>query len=848
MAQTLTLKVKGLITNPNSFTPEVVDGALSYADNIVIDKDNIAESRRGFSKYNNYLSFSDYDGIINQMINYQDTILVHYDDATIAKDNGAGDWEDYTGSYSAPDTGFRLRGAEINQNLYACTSAGVKKISSVDATEFINAGVVKSLDGFGSTSGTTGWFENNKVVAYRMVWGIKDENQNLLLGAPSSRFSVANATGNTVDVALTFLIPAEITTDYFYQIYRSPNTEGLTDEPSDEMQLVVEGNPTSAEIAAKEFTVLDDVDPSLRGVTLYTSPSQQGIANANDTPPYCKDLAVYKNHLFYANTVTKQRYNLTLIGVGSPNGIQNDDTVTIDGVTYTGKAAEDVDNDEFLVSTDSSVSVAIEETALSLVKVINKSSSNTTVYAYYLSGFDDVPGKILIEDRSLGGDAWAVNSSRDTCWNPELPSTGTDESSDNETKVNRIYISKQQQPDAVPLYSYLDVGSANQQINRAIALRDSVFVFKDDGIYRITGETIDNFRVTLFDNTTKLLASESAVPFNNTVFAMTLQGVVSISDTGVAVVSRPIEQQLLRLIQYPNFASTTFAISYESERKYILFCVASDTQSFPTQAYVYNSFTNAWSRWSYVATCGLVNKDDDKLYLGGKLESYADAWVHKERKSFTTDDYVDDDWACYISAVTSSTQLVLSSTENAVEGYWIRQVDALTGVKTLAKITDVDSDTNTITVTPASANWSTDPSDASTIYKPITCRVKWVANTAQNPGIMKHFRDATLLFRQDSAATLDIGYETNYRPDYLYTTVATINAGNWGDFGWGTYPWGGLDPTFGQPLRVGIPRQKQRCMWISFSVEGSNAFSSFALGGISTNFEIVSERYGQNIT
>lgn len=846
MAQTLTLKVKGLITNPNTLDPTFVDGAMGVADNIVVDKDNLAESRRGFQKYNNYNVLGGYNGTYDTMFNFEDTLIIGYDDKLAYDDITVNDWTDYSGTFAAPEEGFRIRPAQQNQNLYITTSNGIKKLESINS-EFEDAGMVRSLDGAGTVSGSTGWFTNLTAVCYRMVWLREDANKNLIVGAPSSRLVLGNNSGSDAEVVLSFTIPSNVTVDDNYQIYRSNLTENLTDEPSDELQLVLEGKPDAGEITAKEFTVVDDVADTLRGATLYTSPSQEGIANANESPPFAKDMGVYKNHIFYANTKTKQRLFSTMIGV-SGGGFDIGDTFTVDGVTYTGALVEDVASDEFYVSDSVSPSLAIEDTVLSLVRVINQSASNTGIYAYYLSGFDEIPGKLMFERRNLEDGSFTAISSAGASFSPELPSSGAngDNTSDNEIKGNRIYISKFQQPESVPLLQYLDVGAANDPIKRIVPLRDSIFIFKDDGVYKLTGESVNNFRVSLFDNNIKLLAPESAVTFNNTVFCMTLQGVVSVSESGVAVVSRAIEEQLLKLIQYDNFNNTTFGVTYESERKYILFCVASNTQSYPTQAYVYNSFTNAWTRWVITATCGLVSSGDDKLFYGGKLDGFTSAWVHKERKSFTEDDYVDDDWGILIQAVNSSTEVEVNRVDDCVIGYWIRQIDAATGEKTLAQITDIDEDNRLLTLSPAKDTWSNDPVNSSTVYKPINCRVKYVANTAGNPGMVKHFREGTLFFRQDTAASLNIGFETNFRPDYEFVELDTIDTGLWGTFGWGSYPFGELDPTFNQPLRFGFPQNKRMALWTSISVEGANAFSSFSFSGASLQFEVMSERYQWN--
>jgi len=195
MSQTLSLKIKGLITNPNTINQDLIDGALSYADNIVINKDNVAESRRGFGKYNNYLNLDSANGVIGNIYSYQDTILVHHSNQ-ISRDVGGGSsWTAYTGTFVSPSA-YKMQGVEENQNLYVTTSSGVKKLDAVDS-EFYNAGVVPSLDGFGSASGGTGWFTAGTAVAYRMVWTREDANENLVIGAPSSRFVVINNTGSS---------------------------------------------------------------------------------------------------------------------------------------------------------------------------------------------------------------------------------------------------------------------------------------------------------------------------------------------------------------------------------------------------------------------------------------------------------------------------------------------------------------------------------------------------------------------------------------------------------------------------------------------------------------------------
>ncbi len=207
-----------------------------------------------------------------------------------------------------------MRSLEALRNFYFTTDAGIYKIDSLTGTPR-TAGSPKALGGEGTLTGASGFLLDDSAVTYRLVWGYIDANSNLILGAPSQRHIVVNEAGGTRDVVLTFPIPDDITTDFFYQVYRSFGTVTAADEPSDELQLVLQANVTALEIAANEFTVTDSTPYSLMRATLYTSPSQEGIANANLQPPFALDMDVFKGSAFYANVRQKQTpLNCTYLG------------------------------------------------------------------------------------------------------------------------------------------------------------------------------------------------------------------------------------------------------------------------------------------------------------------------------------------------------------------------------------------------------------------------------------------------------------------------------------------------------------------------------------------------------
>lgn len=278
----------------------------------------------------------------------------------------------------------------------------------------------------------------------------------------------------------------------------------------------------------------------------------------------------------------------------------------------------------------------LEEVARSAIRVIN--ANDPLVYAYYISGSNDIPGQILFKRRTTTGSAFYLTSNVGQEFTPTLPTSGSDISSTNEISPNRIFFSKIQQPEAVPLVNYFDVGPKDREIKRIIGLRDSLFIFKEDGIYRLSGETSDSFVIAAFDFSAQVLAPDTAVVLNNEIWALSTQGVIKVTDTGVNVMSRSIENKILSITR-SNFAYKTasFGVSYETDRSYLLYTVTTDTDQVATQCFRYNTFTNAWTRWNTTQTCGLVNFANNTLYVGAGDTNLTE----KERKNLNRSDHAD---------------------------------------------------------------------------------------------------------------------------------------------------------------------------------------------------------------
>jgi len=268
------------------------------------------------------------------------------------------------------------------------------------------------------------------------------------------------------------------------------------------------------------------------------------------------------------------------------------------------------------------------------------------------------------------------------------------EFSDNYTRKNRVYYSKFEQPEAVPVNvvtgNFIDIGSEEQEILRIFPLRDSLFVFKEDGLYRLSAET-EPFTVALFDSSCILAAPDSVAVSQNLVYCWTTQGISTASESGVAIASRPIDTEVLRLqsANYPNFRAATFGIGYESDNSYLVWTVSKPSDQYATQAFRYSSLTGTWTKYTKTNNCGVLNPVDDRLYLGLPTESF----IEQERKSFTREDYADRQYDFSIGVNNYFNDVIkLSSTTNVKAGDVLTQTQTLTVYQFNSLLNKLDAD------------------------------------------------------------------------------------------------------------------------------------------------------------
>lgn len=899
MAQVLVIKHKGLQTAPNEFS-SIPEGSLLAADNCSIDDDNILEPRRGFLRLQAFASGSDR---ARRYAVYQSTLIAAYSNGKIAYDN-AGTWTNYTGTYNDPDSLLaRLRFLAVGANLYFTTSAGVYRLDAATTGTPTLSGIQKGLDIQLALTGSSGFLATANQVAYRVVWGFRDANGTVFLSAPSGRAVIINASGGSRDVNINFTIPSGITTSHFFQVYRSAASGGVDVEPSEELGLVYENNPTAGEITAGVIsTYLDSVTDDLRGATLYTSPSQEGALQANERPPLANDINFFQNCTFYADCKSKHRKQLTILSTAS---IAYNDTLTIAGTAYTAKGTETIASGFYSLprtstttgdttnlnnvltnvastagckvgwkisgtnipastyigsftsntitmvqsdgttaqnatgttagvtftitpniaafnSTSSTPAQNIAAAAESLIRVINRYTTNTLVYATLLSGPNDLPGQILIEERAIGGASFAITASANgTSFNPVLPTSGTTVSSSADDYQHQLFFSKTDKPESVPLLNYRFVGSQNNRILRIMPLKNSLFIFKErEGIYRLTGTDPTNFTVDLFDSSARLLAPDSVDVVNNQIWGLSDQGVITITETGVSVISRPIEDLILEQtgLALNPLRYYSFGVGYETDRKYILWTVSSSADTNATQAFVWNTFTRSFTRWDITATTAIVSSENNKLHIGEGTT----AQTLQERKTLTYADFVDYAVSVSITAF-SGTSITLNTVTNVEVG------DILSQSSYNSIITAISG--SVVTVADTITGWS---AASASVLKSYQSQAEYAAVTGGNPGMLKQFPEVSMLFRSARFNTAQVGFATDVSGSFEDITLTGNRTGLWGLFPWGQSQWGSMATAI--PIRTFVPLEKQYGALLRVRFTIRQGYSAWQLNGLSIPF------------
>lgn len=712
--------------------------------------------------------------------------------------------------------------------------------TSVDIT--FTSPIVVNLDddALATRVGTPVTFYSGAQVGYRIVFGRVETDiiggTVTRLGSPSSLAIVNNITPYSTNVSVTGTLPKNSDNRItFVQLYRSEQTDSISISPLEQYNLVYERELTPTDFINRVVTIDDEVPDSLKGIPLYTGSDQEGILQANDPPPMCWDMCKFRDFTLFGNITRPSTLRFTIVSVGSPDGVQVGDEISISGEflgipfseTYTAVSSEDQAAREFQVFTSGTPSQNITDTANSLIRVINFDNA-VPVHAILLSTTTDLPGQILLEADNPSYDTFEVDASlHQDAYDPELDEVVSKVNTIN----NGIGVSKSGELEAVPITNLLRAGDTSSNLLRLIPLRDYVIVLKTDGIYKIQGTTPGGLVLNPFDLTTKIIGADTAVSLNSGVWMLSNQGVVSISDGGVDAKSIPIDDQFNRLIgtYLDNLVDVAFAVGYESDRKYIL-CVPETDNPYAEVEYNFNYVTNSWTTWDRNFYAGFIHSNEGRLYVS--RADTIEAGISKERKTATYKDYVDEAIENTILSVVGDV-ITLDNVDNVEAGDILYQSANL-----FSPILDVDLIGNAVTVQYA---LSFIPG-AVDILKSYECTVTWKQVFGDNPIFMRQFSEGTALFKNTRFNVARARFVTDFSQNVEDVTLTGTGNGLWGLFPWGDLPWGGaIVPS---KIRFYIPQAKQIGSYLIPSLIIKQGYSDFKFQGLGISYYNISQEVG----
>jgi hypothetical protein len=638
-----------------------------------------------------------------------------------------------------------------------------------------------------------------------------------LLTQPADITDVTAKSGKAFNVSVTFTLPADLQAGDNFELYRTDQSANAATDPGEEFFRIKKMEITAGDLATGTITLTDTFGDEFLDLPLVTNPSEETIAGANYPPPWAKDLSLYRGFIFFLNTRREHKLELQL---QSLTGLLGDNTQTLrvsDGTNTLDliiSAAEDIANRKFkLSSAESTTAKNIELTVKSIIRVINRNAASRW-YAEYISSADDPPGKFRLYARTIAGAPFHLNtpfSAVGSAFTPVIPiDPATTLKSDNEARKNRLYHSKFEQPEAVPLTNFDDIGSEENEALRIISLRDSLIILTIRGVYRLSGDSESSFVITQLDPTIKLLCPETAVVLDNSVYAVTDQGVTKINESGTSIVSRPIENELLKLFNFENFKNLTHAVKYESERKYLLFAQEFATDTKTKVIWCYNYLTESWTRWKKAARAALVLENSDTLFLAHADDFY----ILRERKSFNTSDvdYSDESIPVTVTATgttisldgltVSTATVTYSYTETLAAGFLF---DSANFSSRIVAVTALGGTSYLLELEEYIPSLAT---GAATISLPIKSRLRFAPEAVGNPTLMKQFSEVQIYFESDKTSHHRLGIFTDLIPYEAAKNFDTDPTTGWGIVPFGEGGWGDEDAG-GGPIRDYIPLEMQ---------------------------------------
>jgi hypothetical protein len=350
--------------------------------------------------------------------------------------------------------------------------------------------------------------------------------------------------------------------------------------------------------------------------------------------------------------------------------------------------------------------------------------------------------------------AFSAQSSKPLAWDVYLDNT-TGVTSQQFGGVADLQWTKPNEPEHCPLPYRSTIGAADKAIRRIVSARNSLLIFKDDGLFQWFGDTPTDYRIEMLDSTVRLPYEDLSVgddsskwveAFDDRVYAMTTRGPMEIGDAGARPVGAPILETLRQTLG-PTMRGQIYgrALMIDIGARRVGFFYDPTNDKAVSHGYVLSVDTGAWTKWTtpyWVGAFSVTATATVGFGSGYRSGSVLDTRVPVAASSASTtyppsyDQYPSE--VCTINSVTGTgpyTVTIASGSE------WIPAVGDIffvaggsAGVRMVTSVTSstvFETDIAIAIATPiANVRW----------LSGFECRVVWLARAEGNVGAEKHWR------------------------------------------------------------------------------------------------------------
>jgi hypothetical protein len=302
-------------------------------------------------------------------------------------------------------------------------------------------------------------------------------------------------------------------------------------------------------------------------------------------------------------TSTTGIYAGQIVYVVAPNGLNPDPGLinaivvskTANTITFDRNAtASSTSSPGFVIGMADRIEInGTKITILSFNALIEASTSlviQATSPAIYSSSAPNVNITMDLRMARYGLGALTLRATNPQNYDPPLTDfAGAVTNGDYDERFNRIQWGKPQQPEAVPPQQEEIYGTGVHY--RAMPTRDCTWLFASDGLHRMSGLE-DNYRVDPVDSRLILAGRNAVSVCNDTVYAYTNRGLVSIDSGGnIKDIARLVLADLLPGAAYADTWDTFVACDELHREVWLSF---HDSASFSTTSYVYSEITETF--------------------------------------------------------------------------------------------------------------------------------------------------------------------------------------------------------------------------------------------------------------